>query len=54
MFYQICLQPQVKGSAIIGNQQGVYELPHDLPNHWKLRMSENKEKSGESLNLLEL
>ena len=54
MFYQIFLQPQVKRSAIISNKQGIYELPHELPNDLRLRISENKENSGESPNLLEL
>ena len=54
MFYQIFLQPQVKRSAIISNKQGVYELPHELPNDLRLRILGNKEKSGESANLLEL
>ena len=50
MFYQIFLSPQVKRNAIISNKQGVYELPHDL----RLRILGNKERSGESQNLLEL
>ena len=29
MFY---LSPQVKGSAIISNKHGIYELSHELPN----------------------
>ena len=52
MFYQIFLSPQVKRSAIISNTQGVYELPHKLPNDLRLRILVNKEKSGESPNLL--
>ena len=54
MFYQIFLSPQVKRSAIISNKQGVYKLPHKLPNDLRLRILANKEKSGESPNLLEL
>ena len=50
MFYQIFLSPYVKWSAIISNKQGVYELPNDL----RLRALGNKEKSGESPNLLQL
>ena len=50
MFYHIFLQPIVKQSAIISNKQGVYELPNDL----KLKTLENKAKSGESPNLLEI
>ena len=36
MFYQIFLIPQVKQSAIIGNNNGIYELPHKLPNDLRL------------------
>ena len=54
MFYQIFLSPQVKRSVIIGNKQGAYELPQELPNDLRPRILENKEKSGESPNLLEL
>ena len=54
IFYQIFLSLQVKQSAIISIKQGVYELPHELPNDLRLRISENKENSGESPNLLEL
>ena len=54
MFYQIFLSPQVKRSAIISNKQVVYKLPHKLSNNFRLRILGNKEKSGESPNLLEL
>ena len=54
MFYQFFLQPIVKRSPIVGNKQGVYELPDVLSNDLRLRITENKEKYGESLNLLEL
>ena len=40
--------------AIISNKQGVYELPQELLNDLKLTILENKEKSGESPNLLEI
>ena len=53
MFHQIFLSPQVKRSAIISNKQSVYELPHELSNDLRLRILRNKEKSGESPNLLE-
>ena len=33
--------PQVKGSVIISNKYGIYELPHDLPNDLRLRILEN-------------
>ena len=37
MFFQIFLSPQVKRSAIIGNQQGVYELPSEFLNDLKIK-----------------
>ena len=43
-----------KRSAIFSSKQGVYELPDDLPNDLRLRILGNKQKSGESPNLLEL
>ena len=36
MFFQIFLSPQVKRSAIIGNKQGVYELPNEFLNDLKI------------------
>ena len=39
-------------SAIISNKQDVYELPHELPNDFWLRILANEEKSGKSQNLL--
>ena len=53
MFYQIFLSPQVKQSAIVSNKQGVYELPHELPNDLRLRLIRNKKKSGKSRKSLE-
>ena len=56
MFYQILLSPEVKRSVIISNKQGVYELPHELPNDLRLKNCQifgNKEKAGKSRNLLE-
>ena len=37
MFYQIFLSPQVKRWAIIAYKQGIYELPHELPNDLRLK-----------------
>ena len=54
MFYQFFLSPQVKRSVIISNKHGVHELPHELPDNLKLRISANKENLGKSQNLLEL
>ena len=36
MFDQIFLSSQVKRSAIISNEHGLYELPHQLPNDFRL------------------
>ena len=36
MLYQIFLSPQVKWCAIITYKQGIYELPHELPNNLRL------------------
>ena len=30
MFYQIFLSPNVKQSAVISSEHGIYELPHEL------------------------
>ena len=54
MFYQIFFPPQMKRNAIIGNKLRVYELPHEFRNDLRLMILGNKEKSGESGNLLEI
>ena len=46
MFYQILLSPQVKRWAII-TKDGIYELPHELPNDLRLRKLENISKVSE-------
>ena len=38
MFYQIFPSPQLKRYAIITYKQGIYELPHELPNDLRLRI----------------
>ena len=43
-FDQIFLTPQVKGCAIITYKQGIYELPHELPNELRLRILGNIRK----------
>ena len=53
MFYQIFVSPQVKQSAIVSNKQGVYELPHELPNDLRLWLIGNTKKSGKSRKSLE-
>ena len=37
MFYQISLSPQVKRCAIITYKHGIYDLPHELPNDFRLK-----------------
>ena len=41
MFYQVLLSPQVKRCAIITYKHGIYELPHELPNNFRLRILGN-------------
>ena len=45
MFYQISVSLQVKGTVIITNKHGIYELPHELPNDLKFRIFGNYEIS---------
>ena len=40
IFYQISLSPQVKWAVIISNKNGVFELPHELPNDLRSRILE--------------
>ena len=54
IFDQIFLSPQVKRSVIISNKHGIYELPHEFSNNWRLRVLGNYEISGKSQNLIEL
>ena len=53
MFYQISLPPQVKQCASITYKQGIYELPHDLPNDLRLMFLGNNEISENCLNYIE-
>ena len=39
MFYHTFLSPQVKRWAIITYKHGIYELPHELPNDLRLKIS---------------
>ena len=43
MFYQILISPQVKRRKIITYQQGIYDLPRELPNELRLRNLGNLE-----------
>ena len=54
MFYEIFYSPQVKRSAIISDKHGIYMLPHELPNDFRLRFLGNYEKSEKSQNFREL
>ena len=44
----------MKRKVIINNKHSIYELPHDLPNDFRLRILGNFEKSGKSSNSIEL
>ena len=37
----VSFSPQKKRSVIISNKHGIYELPHELPNHLRLRILGN-------------
>ena len=45
MVEQILLSPQVKRNVIISNKHGIYELPHELPNHVRLKYHKNLKTS---------
>ena len=47
MFFQTSLSPQVKRCMIITYKHGTYELPHELPNDFRLRIL------GKCLNFIE-
>ena len=53
MFYQILISPQVNRGEIITYKNGIYELPHKLPNDLRLRNYGNLEILGKFLNLIE-
>ena len=50
MLYQIFFLPQVKRSVITNNKKGIYKFPHDL----RLKILENQERSGKSVDFIEL
>ena len=54
VLYQIFFSPQVKQSVIINNKHGIYELPQELPNNFRLRIPGNYERSGKSQSIIEL
>ena len=41
MIYQIIVAPQEKRWDVITYKQGIYGLPHKLPNYLRLRKLEN-------------
>ena len=41
MFYQIFLSPEVKRWVIITYKHGIYEMPHKLLNHLRLKILGN-------------
>ena len=50
MFYQILISPQLKRRKIITYQQGIYDLPLELPNYLTLRNLGNLEILEKCLN----
>ena len=53
MFNQIFFLAQVKRCLIITYKNGIYELPHELPNDLRLAVLGNYEISGKCLNFIE-
>ena len=47
MSYQIFHATQVKRYAIITDQHGIYELPHELPKDFRLRKLVNVRRVSE-------
>ena len=54
MFQRIFLSLQNKRFAILTYQNGIYELPSELPNDLKVRILGDYEKSGKCLDFIEL
>ena len=52
MFYQIFASPQERRCVIITYKDGMYELPHELPNDLGRRILGNEETLGTCLNLI--
>ena len=53
MLDQIFISPQVKRCATVTYKNGIYELPHELPDDLRLRILGNYEISGKCLNFIE-
>ena len=41
LLYQFFFQPQVKRGVIFSNKHGICELPHELPNYFRLKILGN-------------
>ena len=41
LLYQFFFQPQVKRGVIFSNKHGIRELPHELPNYFRLKILGN-------------
>ena len=54
MFYQIFLSPQVKQSMIVNNKHGIYKLPQEIPNDFRLSILRNQVKSVKFQHYIEL
>ena len=52
ILYQIFFSQQVERSVIISNKHGIYELPHELPNHFILRKDQENLKTSYKYNLV--
>ena len=52
IFYQIFLSSQVTRCVIITYKNGIYEVPHELPNDLRLRILGNYKILGKCLNLI--
>ena len=39
IFYQFFLLLEMKGNAVIRNRHGIYELPQELPNNVRLKVT---------------
>ena len=54
VFGQTLHWPQVKWSVTISNKHGIYELPHELPDNFRLSILKNQQISEKSQNFMEL
>ena len=53
IFYQIFYSPQVERYAIITYKHGIYKLPHEFSNDFRLSILGNLEISRKCLNSIE-